>query len=232
MPSTRPRSGRSPSVTDIPARCTFGGRRRPLATARAVIFSQMVDDPSGYVDVLLSDPKKRRAAERKLKKRVAAHMAKRTLAHDDAIAEAQPTLEEVIAEQERDRLFAIIEDLVLWENTTNEEVLEPARREIWQSWRRACAENAAHPRATELFDRHKLPAFHDPFAGGWSAPAGGAAAGAGSPCQRPEPGGRADQQGHDRNSTEICRPGSGESGCPPGKEPDRARLDWGAWAGR
>ena len=144
--------------------------RRPLATARAVIFAQMVDDPSGYVDVLLSDKKKRRAAERELKKRVAAHAAKRTLAHDDAIAEPQPTLEEVIAELERDRLFAIIEDLVLWENTTNEEVLEPARREIWQSWRRACAENAAHPRAAEIFDRHTLPAFHDPFAGGGALP--------------------------------------------------------------
>ena len=60
--------------------------------------------------------------------------------------------------------------MVLWENTTNEEVLEPARREIWQSWRRACAENAAHPRATEIFDRHKLPAFHDPFAGGGALP--------------------------------------------------------------
>ena len=131
--------------------------RRPLATARAVIFAQMVDDPSGYVDVLLSDPKKRRAAEQ-------------ALARDDAIAEPQPTLEEVIAEQERDRLFAIIEDLVLWENTTNEEVLEPARREIWQSWRRACAENAAHPRAAEMFDRHTLPAFHDPFAGGGALP--------------------------------------------------------------
>ena len=141
--------------------------RRPLAAARAVIFSQMVDDPSGYVDVLLSDTKKRRAAERELKKRLA---AKRALAHDDAIAEAQPTLEEVIAEQERDRLFAIIEELVLWKNTTNEEVLEPARREIWQSWRRACAENAAHPRATEIFDRHTLPAFHDPFAGGGALP--------------------------------------------------------------
>ena len=144
--------------------------RRPLATARVVIFAQMVDDPSGYVDVLLSDPKKRRAAERELKKRVAAHAAKRTLAHDDAIAEAQPTLEEVIAEQERDRLFAIIKELVLWENTTNEEVLEQARTEIRQSWRRACAENAAHPRATEIFDRHKLPAFHDPFAGGGALP--------------------------------------------------------------
>ena len=60
--------------------------------------------------------------------------------------------------------------LVLWENTTNEEVLEPARREIWQSWRRACAEHAAHPRATEMFDRHTLPAFHDPFAGGGALP--------------------------------------------------------------
>ena len=144
--------------------------RRPLAAARAVIFAQMVDDPSEYADVLLSDTKKRRAAERELKKRVAAHVAKRSLAHDDAIAEAQPTLEEVIAEQERDRLFAIIEELVLWENTTNEEVLEPAWREIWQSWRRACAENAGHPRAAEIFDRHKLPAFHDPFAGGGALP--------------------------------------------------------------
>ena len=144
--------------------------RRPLAAARAVIFTQMVDDPSGYVDVLLSDTKKRRAAEREFKKRVAGHAAKRALARDDAIAEPQPTLEEVIAEQERDRLFAIIEELVLWENTTNEEVLEPARREIWQSWRRACAENAAHPRAAEIFDRHTLPAFHDPFAGGGALP--------------------------------------------------------------
>ena len=130
----------------------------------------MVDDPSGYVDVLLSDPKKKRAAEREFKKRVAGHAAKRALARDDAIAEPQPTLEEVIAEQERDRLFAIIEEFVLWENTTNEEVLDRARREIWQSWRRACAENAAHPRATEMFDRHKLPAFHDPFAGGGALP--------------------------------------------------------------
>ena len=90
--------------------------------------------------------------------------------HVDAIAEPQPTLEEVIAELERDRLFAIVEAFVLWENTTNEEVLEPARREIWQSWRRACAENAAHPRAAEIFDRHTLPAFHDPFAGGGALP--------------------------------------------------------------
>jgi len=59
---------------------------------------------------------------------------------------------------------------VKWENTTNETVLQKARDEIWQSWRRACAENTDHPRAKELFDRHKLPAFHDPFAGGGALP--------------------------------------------------------------
>ena len=144
--------------------------RRPLAAARAVIFAQMVDDPSEYVDVLLSDPKAKRAAQRELNKRLAAHAAGRAVADDEAIEDAEPVLEEVIAELERDRLFAIIEDLVQWKNTTNEAVLQRARDEIWQSWRRACAENADHPRAKELFDRHKLPAFHDPFAGGGALP--------------------------------------------------------------
>jgi putative DNA methylase len=105
--------------------------RRPLAAARAVIFAQMVDDPSAWPDLF-------------------------------------PT--ERAQEKERQRLFRIIEDLVQWENTTNEQVLERARAEIWQSWRRACAEHADHPRAKELFDRHKLPAFHDPFAGGGALP--------------------------------------------------------------
>ena len=82
----------------------------------------------------------------------------------------EPTLDDIIAEQERDRLFEIIKELVLWENTTNERVLEMARAEIWQSWRRTCADNADHPRAKELFDRNKLPAFHDPFAGGGALP--------------------------------------------------------------
>ena len=102
--------------------------RRPLAAARAVIFAQMVDDPSAY----------------------------------------EP--DEAIAERERKRLFAILEDLVLWENTTNETVLQRARDAIWQSWRRTCAANADHPRARELFDPDKLPGFHDPFAGGGSLP--------------------------------------------------------------
>lgn len=67
--------------------------------------------------------------------------------------------------KERQRLFRLIAELVQWENTTNEQVLERARAEIWQSWRHTCAENVDHPRAKELFDRYKLPAFHDPFAG-------------------------------------------------------------------
>ena len=105
--------------------------RRPLAAARAVIFAQMVDDPSAHPDLF-------------------------------------PTLK--AQEKERQRLFRIIEDLVLWENTTNEKVLQQARDEIWQSWRYTCAENADHPQAKELFDRYKLPAFHDPFAGGGALP--------------------------------------------------------------
>ena len=105
--------------------------RRPLAAARAVIFAQMVDDPSSYPDLF-------------------------------------PT--EKAQEKERQRLFKIIEDLVLWENTTNETVLQQARDEIWQGWRRTCAEHADHPRARELFNRHILPAFHDPFAGGGALP--------------------------------------------------------------
>jgi putative DNA methylase len=105
--------------------------RRPLAAARAVIFAQMVDDPSAHPDIFKT-PK------------------------------AQ--------EKERQRLFRIIEDLVLWENTTNEKVLQQARDEIWQSWRSACAENVDHPRAKDLFDRHRLPGFHDPFAGGGGLP--------------------------------------------------------------
>ena len=159
--------------------------RRPLAAARAVIFAQMVDDPSEYVDVLLSDPKRKRAARRVLAKGRAAPRpsavppatAGSLTAGERTTAAARRTertereaLSEIAAEQERERLFGILEELVRWENTTNEEVLERARTEIRQSWRRACAENADHQRADELFDRHRLPGFHDPFAGGGALP--------------------------------------------------------------
>ena len=136
--------------------------RRPLAAARAVIFAQMVDDPSEYADVLLSDPKKRRAAERALRKSRPDHAHTKSTAPADRHA-----LAGAASEIERERLFRLIEELVRWENTTNETVLEKARTEIWQSWRRACARNADQP---ELFNRDALPAFHDPFAGGGALP--------------------------------------------------------------
>ena len=105
--------------------------RRPLAAARAVIFAQMVDDPSSLPELFPTE-------------------------------EAQ--------QKERERLFRIIEKLVQWENTTNDAVLEEAREEIRKSWRRTCEDNKDHPRAKELFDPDKLPAFHDPFAGGGALP--------------------------------------------------------------
>ena len=151
--------------------------RRPLAAARAVIFSQMVDDPSAYVEVLRADPKLRQKAKTALNARLkvweeARALSERAKGTTLSVPELgpAPTLDDMLAEQERQRLFKIIEDLVLWENTTNETVLQAARDEIWQSWRRACAENAGHPRAKELFDRKQLPAFHDPFAGGGALP--------------------------------------------------------------
>jgi putative DNA methylase len=74
------------------------------------------------------------------------------------------------AQAERERLFKIIEDLVQWENTNNEEVLERARAEIRRSWRETCELNKNHPKAAELFNPDKLPGFHDPFAGGGAIP--------------------------------------------------------------
>ena len=76
----------------------------------------------------------------------------------------------VEAAKERERLFRIIEDLVLWENSNNEQVLSAARAEIWKSWRETCELNRKHPDAVTLFNPEKLPAFHDPFAGGGAIP--------------------------------------------------------------
>lgn len=87
--------------------------RRPLAACRAVLFAQLVDDPSSDLEKF-------------------------------------PTHE--AQDMERKRLFGIIEDLVKWENSTNEEVLERARVEI----RRSCG--------------GVLPPVYDPFSGGGSIP--------------------------------------------------------------
>lgn len=87
--------------------------RKPLATARAVLFAQLVDDPASRPDEF-------------------------------------PTVESQDAE--RARLHALMEKLIIWENSNDEKLLEQAREEIRKS------------------NDGKLPAVVDPFAGGGSIP--------------------------------------------------------------
>ena len=87
--------------------------RRPLAAARAVIWSSLVDDPSSH-------------------------------------PEKFPTEED--QSKERQRLFKILEDLVVWENSNNEDVLNAAKEEILKS------------------TDNNPPALLDPFAGGGAIP--------------------------------------------------------------
>lgn len=85
--------------------------RKPLATARAVLFASLVDDPSSHPELFPTDKEQ---------------------------------------EEERQRLFRIIERLVIWENPHNEQVLTEARAEIMNS-------TGGNP-----------PAVLDPFCGGGS----------------------------------------------------------------
>ncbi|AUH69147.1 MULTISPECIES: DUF1156 domain-containing protein [Gordonia] len=87
--------------------------RRPLAAARAVLFSQLVDDPASRPDLY-------------------------------------PTEAEQIAE--RKRLFELIERLVVWENSNDEQLLAEAHRKIMES-------TDGNP-----------PPILDPFAGGGTIP--------------------------------------------------------------
>lgn len=87
--------------------------RRPLAAARAVLFAQLVDDPSSRPDEFPTN-------------------------------EAQ--------DAERARLHALIEKLVVWENSNDEKLLQQAREEIRKS------------------NNGSLPAVLDPFAGGGAIP--------------------------------------------------------------
>lgn len=87
--------------------------RRPLAAARAVIWSSLVDDPS-------------------------------------SLPEQFPTEEAQNAE--RERLFGILSELVKWENSNNQEILDAAKAEIMKS-------TDGNP-----------PALLDPFAGGGAIP--------------------------------------------------------------
>lgn len=74
------------------------------------------------------------------------------------------------ATKERKRLFDLIEELIAWEGTDNQEILQRAHNEILRSWREICDLNRDHPNASELFDPEKIPAVHDPFAGGGAIP--------------------------------------------------------------
>lgn len=87
--------------------------RRPLAAARAVIWSSLVDDPSEH-------------------------------------PEQFPTEEE--QNKERQRLFAILEKLVKWENSNDPEILDAAKAEILRS------------------TGNNPPPLLDPFAGGGAIP--------------------------------------------------------------
>ncbi|MCE2752486.1 MAG: DUF1156 domain-containing protein [Pirellula sp.] len=113
--------------------------RRPLAAARAMIFSQLVHDPE--------DLWRCQNPGIEPNSQVKGHWTKA-----------------------RARLFLIIEELVKWENTTNETVLKKAREEIYRSWRETCELNEGHPQASELFNHEKMPGLHDPFSGGGTIP--------------------------------------------------------------
>lgn len=79
--------------------------------------------------------------------------------------------DEDAANEERERLFKILEELVLWENLNNKEVLDKARLEI----ARSVARNLDLPvpigkEAIREFLATKAPPVLDPFAGGGSIP--------------------------------------------------------------
>jgi putative DNA methylase len=113
--------------------------RRPLAAARAVIFSQLVNDPEDLWRCQNpgTDPNPQ----------IKGHWTKT-----------------------RAKLFSIIEDLVKWENTTNDSILAKAHDEIRRSWCEICDLNKDHPQAAELFNPDRMPGLHDPFAGGGTIP--------------------------------------------------------------
>lgn len=136
--------------------------RRPLAACRAVLFASLVDDPSECVAELMADVAKRRAAEKVLAAQRKAWEARKAV-FDKAAASGmpassnpppgpEPRLEDILVETDRERLFDIIRELVKWENSNDERVLNKARAEILRS-------TGGNP-----------PPVYDPFCGGGSIP--------------------------------------------------------------
>lgn len=87
--------------------------RRPLAAARAVIWSSLVDDPSSHPELFSTEEEQN---------------------------------------NEREKLFKILEDLVVWENSNNEQILNKAKSEILK------------------YNANSFPILLDPFAGGGAIP--------------------------------------------------------------
>ena len=108
--------------------------RRPLAACRAVLFGQLVDDPSSWPDRF-------------------------------------PT--EQAQEEERSRLFELIEQLVKWKNFTNKHVLNDARFEIARTiaWNKGEEPpTKLNPKAVLTYLQDNAPPVYDPFCGGGSIP--------------------------------------------------------------
>ena len=108
--------------------------RRPLAACRAVLFAQLVDDPSSWPDEF-------------------------------------PTEEEQT--QERARLHRIIAEMVPWEATNDEHILNKARYEIARSLARGRGEPPPprdDPDAVLSWLAAHAPPVCDPFCGGGSIP--------------------------------------------------------------
>jgi putative DNA methylase len=136
--------------------------RRPLAACRAVLFSSLVDDPSECVAELMKDTTKRKAAEKSFVAQKKAWDARKAVFDKAAAAGMtvsgnpppglEPKVEDILVETERERLFDIIRELVKWENSNNERVLNGARAEIMRS----C--------------NGMPPPVYDPFCGGGSIP--------------------------------------------------------------
>ena len=82
--------------------------RRPLATARAVLFAQLVDDPGEHIDVFRAEAVERGEAE------------------VDAWASRKVA-------QERERLFDLITRMVDWDNLNDEALFDLVRAEILRS---------------------------------------------------------------------------------------------------
>lgn len=124
------------------------------------------------------------------------------------------------ADLERERLFDIIRDLVKWENTNNEAVLERAREAIRPSWRETCEMNKGKPG----FDPDKLPAFHDPFAGGGAIPLEAQRLGLEAYASDLNPVAVLINKGHDRDPAPLRRAHAGGT-YPRGREADAARPE-------